>query len=186
MVSKSNFRAGSETRIGSSKQHLCKTRGLLRVPQKSKPFVAGIAIDQKHVSGVQLIGRYQPCQWIYNVTLDCPFQMPGSVFQIRSFAKQKLSRCPSHTEAKAPRCRIHHTLLHLPEFDLKHFIKLRALERMKHHHPVQAIHKLRRELPSRRLQCSSLHLRVPVLCRLVLRLDEPHAPVHQISDLPAS
>lgn len=51
--------------------------------------------------------------------------------------RQKLSLCPSHAEPKPPRCRIHHTLLQVPELDLKHLIELRALERMKQHHLVQ-------------------------------------------------
>src|SRR5258708_17388042 len=107
MATRSSFRIGNATRIGSSEQRLCETRGLLRVPQESQPFLVGMAIDQKQISCVHLIGRYQSCQWIYNVTLDCPFQMPGSVFQIRSFAQQKLPPLGTHVEPESSRGQIH-------------------------------------------------------------------------------
>src|SRR5258707_3168544 len=97
--------------------------------------------------------------------------MAGSIPLVGSVFKQELQEFARDLKEEGPCVGVQHALLYLPEFDLKHFIKLRSVERMKHHHPVQAIHEFRRELPSRRLYGGTLHLLLQSRCRLGLWLD---------------
>src|SRR5262249_39494695 len=70
--------------------------------------------------------------------------------------------------------------------DVQNVIKLCALQRMEHHHLIQSVHELRRELPPRRFNRCPLNLLVQSCRCLIGRLDESHTPLHEIRDLAAS
>src|SRR5712691_6299877 len=143
-------------------------------------------IDEQYVALMQLPCGQQSGECADDIALDGALQVAGSIPMVGSLLQEELSAFARDSKQEGPCCRVQHALLYLPEFDLQHFVKLRVLQRMKHDHLVQAIHELRRELPSCCLHRSPLHLLVQSRCRLVLRLDESHTSVHQVGDLAAS
>ncbi len=65
---------------------------------------------------------------------------------------------------------------------MQHFGELLAIQGMKHHDFVEAVHEFWRELPPRRFYRSAFHLLVKVRYWFVLGLDETHPAVHQLGD----
>src|SRR6266404_6603243 len=108
--------------------------------------------------------------------------MAGSVPLVGPLFKQELPSFVRHSKQERARRRIRYALLHLPQLNLKHFLKFVALQWVKHHHCVQSVHELGRKLPPRRFHSRPLHLRVQPSCRLVLRLDKSHSSLHQLAD----
>src|SRR6266853_4737553 len=143
-------------------------------------------IDEQYIALMQLPCGQQPGECADDIPLDGALQVAGSIPLVGALRQEELSAFARDSKQKGACCRVQHALLYLPEFNVKHFVKLRALQRMKHDHLVQTVHELRRELPSCCLHRSPLHLLMQSGCGLVLRLDESHPSVHQIGDLAAS
>src|ERR1700747_2411484 len=62
--------------------------------------------------------------------------MTGSISLVGSLFQEELPCFAADPEQERTRRRVQHALLHLSEFDLQDFIKLRALQRMEHDHLI--------------------------------------------------
>src|SRR6266853_876657 len=105
-------------------------------------------IDEQYIALMQLPCGQQPGECADDIPLDGALQVAGSIPLVGALRQEELSAFARDSKQKGACCRVQHALLYLPEFDVKHFVKLRALQRMKHDHLVQTVHELRRELPS--------------------------------------
>src|SRR5215475_5294130 len=156
------------------------------VSQENKPLFTKIVIDNQRITLMHLCSRQQPGNWVHQITLNGALQVAGSIALVGSLFQEELPAFACDSKQERPRRRVQHALLHLPEFDLQHLVQFLALQWMEHHYLVQSIHELWRELPPRRFHRGPLHFLVQSRYGLVLRLDEPHTPLHQFSDLAAS
>src|SRR6266576_460563 len=149
---------------------------------KREPVVALVPIDTHQVAQVDLIGGQQIRQRIHDMPLYGAFQVPCTVTLVGAFSKQEVAASLGHAEEKLPLGGVQDALLHLTQLDIEHFIKLLALQRVEYHHLVQAVHELRRELPPRRFHRHTFHFLVETSDRRVCRLDEAHAPFHELGN----
>src|SRR5258708_12260661 len=141
-------------------------------------------IDQKHITWAHLRRGQQPLKAEAYIALNGTPQAARSIPLIGPFFQQELPSFARHSKLKMARRGIQEALLHLPQFDLQHFVKFFALQRAKHHDCIEPVHELRRKLPPRCFHRRPLHLLVQVRYRLVFRLDKSHSPRHQLLDLP--
>src|SRR5690349_12059047 len=100
-------------------------------------------IDEQHIALVYLPCGEQPGEGADHIALDGALQVAGSIPVVGSLLQEELPTFTRDSKQEGARRRVQHALLYLPEFDLKHFVKLRALQRMKHDDFVQSVHELR-------------------------------------------
>ena len=100
---------------------------------------APVPIDAQHVTGSNLPACQEIRQWAHQVTLDCPFQMPGAVSRVGSLIQQKLFSIGSKAKQKLHLGSLQYAHLHLPQLDFQNFLQLFAVQGTEDHKFVQAV-----------------------------------------------
>src|SRR6185295_15045112 len=85
-------------------------------------------------------------------------QVTSAVTIVGSFSKQKFPRCGRCREGEPLRRAFVDPLLYCCELQLNDPTQLRFAEPTEHHHFVNAVHKLRRELPPGSFDSSAINL----------------------------
>ena len=133
-----------------------------------------------------MISGQQVSQRIDDVPLYGALQMPGTVTLVGALPQKEVAAGLGHAEEKLPLGGVQHTLLHLTQFDIEHFLKLLALQRVEYHNLVEAVHEFRRELPPRRFHRRTFYLLIQAADGFVGRLGETHATLHELDNLTAT
>ncbi len=120
------------------------------------------------------------------MTLDGALQVAGAVTLVGTLLQQEVASSIGYAKEKLPFGGVQNSLLHLPQLDIQHFLKLLALQRVKNHYFVEPVHEFRRELAPRRFHRRALHLLVQTGDRLVRRLHETHPALHEFGNLAAA
>ena len=60
------------------------------VPSKKQTFLAGIVIDEQHLTVMHLCRRKQSCNWVDHMPLDSSLQAAPSIPLVGSFLQEEL------------------------------------------------------------------------------------------------
>src|SRR5208283_5271082 len=120
----------------------------------------GLARHEKQITRPHLRRGEQPRNRTDYIALDGALQVACSISLVRALLQQEQPCFVRYPKLEGTRRTIRYALLHLPQFNVRHFIKFVALQRMERHHFVQAVHKLGGKLPPCRFYRRPLHLLV--------------------------
>ena len=140
--------------------------------------MALIPVNPHQVAQADLIRSQQIRQRINDMPLDGTLQVAGAIALIRAFLEQKLAAGIRHAKEELPLGCVQDPLLHLPQLNIEHFLKLLAPQWMEDHHLVQAVHEFRRKLAPSRFHGRALHFLVQPGDRLILGLNKTHSTLH--------
>ena len=133
------------------------------VPFLEEDQASSIKIYDDQVAHFNLNRGQKTGNGINHMALYGPFQMAGTILDIRAFPKQKSLSIVRYAEHKAAPVGIQYAALHHPEFNVKYPLQMLRRECMKHDSFVNAVHELRCELPLGGIDSGFLNLMVKTL-----------------------
>jgi hypothetical protein len=83
---------------GSREKHLVIEGPLDRVLQENQFCVAGMPLDQQHITLVYLCGGQQPGKWVHYMALDSTLQMARSIPAVGTLLQKELPRFGRYTK----------------------------------------------------------------------------------------
>src|SRR5207253_4888218 len=134
-----------------------------------------IEIDPYQISEPYLSGRYQVCEREHNVFLNGAFQMPGSVFRIRTVFQKKVFHALHAMKSELPDPgRRQDALLHHAEFDFENLLEMFWPQGFEDNELVYTVHELRRKLASRCFHGGAIDLLVKADLQSIWLSSETH------------
>src|SRR5437016_2146173 len=102
-------------------------QGTFTLAYKRKLLVTLIPVDPHQVAQADLIRCQQVRQRINNVALNGTLQVACAIALVRAFLQQEVASGVRYAEEKLSLGGVQNPLLHLPQLDIEHFLKLLAL-----------------------------------------------------------
>src|SRR5260370_7191952 len=120
-------------------------RQILTLADEGQAVLLSGPIDANEVAEVNLLGRQQVRQRIYDMAFNGALEVPRTVALVRAFLQEEVAAGIGYPEQELPLGGFQNALLHLAQLDFENPLKLFAPQRMKHHYFVEPDHKFRRK-----------------------------------------
>jgi hypothetical protein len=141
-----------------------------------------VPIDADEVAEIDLLGRQQVGQRVYEEALNGAFEVASTVPLVSTFLEEEIAAGVGDAEKELVGGGIENALLDEAEFDVEDGFEFGALELAEDDQLIEAVHKFRGELAASRFDGGTLDFLVDIGLGRVAGLDETVAAAHEVGD----